>query len=151
MSLMTWDEYKGFVGKLIANKYQVMCRGHTNESWKLMTSFHRLGPGYQLTLAAYLDTVLPEIHYQIGAVREEVIDLNNKEEFAAFLALLQHHGFPTPLLDWTMSPYIAAYFAFKEVTEPHPFSDNVKIYIFDYLEWLRTLTQPLDLRDMSVR
>jgi len=27
---------------------------------------------------------------------------------------LRHHGFPSPLLDWTYSPYIAAYFALAE-------------------------------------
>ncbi|TAL00376.1 MAG: FRG domain-containing protein [Rhodospirillaceae bacterium] len=35
------------------------------------------------------------------------------------------HGFPSPLLDWSQSYRVAAFFAFKEVL-----ADNVAIYVF---------------------
>jgi hypothetical protein len=42
----------------------------------------------------------------------------------SYLAYLRHHGFPSPLLDWSASPMVAAFFAFRTPSD----SDWVAIY-----------------------
>ncbi|MBN1505854.1 MAG: FRG domain-containing protein [Sedimentisphaerales bacterium] len=47
-----------------------------------------------------------------------------------FMAYLRHTGFPSPLLDWTKSPYIAAFFAFRDVCRKAAGKEHVSIFAY---------------------
>ena len=106
IKLEDWDSFKEFVGQLSDNW---VFRGQVNSSWSLKnaierTDFIKLQKGIE-------NTFLTE--FQRGA-RNYLSKDETPEHILEWLALMQHHGAPTRLLDFTKSPFIASYFAFEQ-------------------------------------
>lgn len=98
-------------------------RGHADADWKLESRLDRLerqfpttknyGPGIPQKFdcpPVKRDEHLEAFKIAARGVRIGPDNLTERE----WWALAQHHGLATPLLDWTLSPFVALYFAFEE-------------------------------------
>lgn len=130
-----WREFRQEILNHIESKRgSRLCRGQANSDWKLKTSFHRYNLK-KISFKEYFEKLIPYLADAIGTLEGRDIDVSNPSVNGAFLAYAQHHGLPTPLLDWTYSPYKAAYYAFSSIEDTQPTSNKVAIYIFDHNKW----------------
>lgn len=59
--------------------------------------------------------------------------------------LARHHGLPSPYLDWTQSPYVAAFFAFADPESSR--SEKVSVWFLDREVFALTQISELELID----
>jgi hypothetical protein len=83
-------------------------RGHANIEWKLQAEVFRPAsngnPASESTLLGYFMTHAESRYQRCPPSSDRV----------AWLMLARHYGLPTRLLDWSLSPLVALYFATKQ-------------------------------------
>jgi hypothetical protein len=112
--LASWVEFTEVLSQF-APYGNYIWRGHSRDSWLLEPSLDRLlrrvgKAGDEKAVAEHLQ------RFQLatrGRRGPSPLDLDENE----WWALGQHYGLATPLLDWTDSPYAAAFLAFEQEDE----------------------------------
>jgi hypothetical protein len=147
--LTSWGDFVAIFEDVVAKKPEdlkpedgwkyfsdVLFRGQSDSNWDLATTLERFSTR---------DYTPSEYYRLMGTVRRMTETVTGKswdweekykieEDFMGapdgyeFMVYARHHGFPSPLLDWTRSPFVAAFFAFSGTNTKS--QGNVSIYRF---------------------
>lgn len=130
----TWPQFKAWAYSLAQPDCPLIFRGHEKASYRLMTSLHRVG---RRDLIRYTKNDLPILSGYVSGITGRTYRLNDFHDYNNLLSLAQHHGYPTPLLDWTESPFIAAYFALRNTVSNC--DTKCRIFAFNVDEFQRDI------------
>ena len=139
-SASTWDELTEWLNELGDG----WClRGQRESSWLLETTLDRTTRVEYRTKTGCgvytLDRESEQRKLLFPFQQQAHLHLQHapaKYDLCSWLAIMQHFGAPTRLLDWTKSPYVALYFALEEApTEPSEAPAGA-LWALD-LEWLQ--------------
>ena len=145
----SWEAAREKLITIASSGHRVFFRGQADASWRLKSTLDRLldrlpdrydwvrSPDDHQNKEEFQSSLLKEFRKALLWIPDasglyEGMDEDSDEFSDEFLALAQHYGLPTQLLDWTRSPYIAAFFAFDGVnTDLFPRGQEVAIWSLD--------------------
>ena len=131
----------------ISSTTRIIYRGQADSRWHLKNTLEQRVKK-DITVNSYFNIMLkiwnssastykkkwPDLEKEIKECNVDNIYLfptvrANSREIIRFMSHLRHHGFPSPLLDWTANPLIAAFFAFENIPDA---TERTAIYTFRY-------------------
>ena len=119
VKISSWKYFADFIHDEMQDYNSYIWRGQKCDTWQLESTFDRLVRDAKVPDTRHSDFLskhLDAFKYAVRGRRGSNPPIINDEN--EWWALGQHHGLATPLLDWTTSPFVAAFFAFIETAEP---------------------------------
>lgn len=140
ITLESWDEFNRIIRKDRYHRW--IFRGQSNYIWPLESSLLRAFRDAETVGAMAVE--YPTNERRRLSIETAIIDkfkanahlylssLPEKNDQISWISLMQHHGTPTRMLDFSFSPFVAAYFAIETGT------DDAAIYCIDRKIFKRT-------------
>lgn len=140
LKISTIDEFAAEIKKFENQNLKLLYRGQSDSRWEITSTLERSVNGRMSCEEYYLkvERYKPVLNSIFDRKFERKVNskgyvFNFDEYFYAswelpdmeYLTYLRHHGFPTPLIDWSRSLYVALFFA----CEDH-FDQNGKIFVY---------------------
>lgn len=128
----SWLKFQKFLRDYVrrpkARRDLLLFRGHSDVDWPLETTLDRHRKfASDAERDRYYDTLKQEFELEALRSRVHAEDLPSGD---ALDLLARHHRLPSPILDWSSSPYVASFFAF-EGARPDSGTPDVAIWVFD--------------------
>ena len=107
-----WKHFPTLIHEEFSDTKAYVWRGQRCSDWPLQTSLQRRLPGRIGKPEMWAKSHLHRFQYATRGRRGSTpVELKEDNDW---WALGQHFGLGTPLLDWTTSPFVASYFAFRD-------------------------------------
>lgn len=122
------------------DKKNLIFRGQGDKNWKLVPKSGRSG-----YLEYYADDLSEKFIFQAWMRYAKAFIPKDPDNLWDWLAIAQHYGLATRLLDWSKNPLVAAYFACSEELD----KDGV-IFICQVSDFNPPIKDPFDFKGVSI-
>jgi hypothetical protein len=148
--LSSWKEIIDFYYRDDNNWEDWIFRGQSDSHWELSTSLERVLKNYNIPLKEANKKEKGLLRRFKRQYRLFSLEKPDDNDYIEWFSIMQHHGCPTRLLDFTLSFFIALFFAIEGVTFDSDGNKSIAVWAINN-EWLKKIFKhwvPYPMREL---